>query len=264
MMELEGKFEPLSHRRGYAFQSANPLLNYWLESWNNSHPLLDIGCGDCTNAFKALEEGITIYATESEQESVKTLAEVHKDKTNISFHYLRFPNQVPFDDNSFSGILCSEVLHFLDHSEVIASVWELYRLLVPGGRVVVTCASEDVQALQKIGLKRMKTEQRQQSPLKLNAIHNYFDFLKKAVELDGSQLAKEIYKSLKVTMRSYFNYFNPGQLAHVFKQFGFEVELLTTGPAPYYPYWEHGDHDQVRLVARRPINQSCLVTPETN
>ena len=54
-------------------------------------------------------------------------------------------------------------------------------------------------------------------------------------------------------MKSYFNYFNPDQLAEVFRRFGFEIEVLTTGPAPYYPLWEHGDNDQVRLVAKRPL-----------
>lgn len=246
-------FKPLSHRRGYAFANINPLLSYWLESWDNSHPLLDIGCGNCVNLLQAFEAGITVYATESEQEPVETLTKAYKDKTTISFHYLCFPGRVPFADNSFSGILCSEVFHFLDHSEVIASVWELYRLVIPGGRVVITCASENMEALQKAGLKRMKTEQRQKSPLKLSAVHNFFDFLKKAAKLNGSQLAWEIYEQHKVTVKSYFNYFNPDQLAEVFKRLGFEIELLTTGPAPYYPLWEHGDHDQVRLVARKPL-----------
>ena len=142
------QFEPLSHQRGYAYHVINPLLDYWLTSWDHSHPLLDIGCGDCTNVYRALEAGInTVCATESERESIKTLTEAHKDKKNISFHYLHFPDHVPFEDNSFSGILCSEVFHFLDHSEVIASVWELYRLLIPGGRVILTCSSEDVLAL---------------------------------------------------------------------------------------------------------------------
>ena len=246
-------FKALSHRRGYAYQNINPLLKYWLESWNKSHPLLDIGCGDCTNARQAFEAGITVYATESEQECVKTLTEAYKDNKSISFHYLHFPDHVPFEDNSFSGILCSEVLHFLDHWEIIASVWELYRLLIPGGRVVITCASEDVEALQAIDFKQMKTEQRQKSPMRLEAIHNILDFLKKAVELDGSELAQEIYESQKLTLKSYFNCFNPNQLAVVFRQVGFEIEVLTTGPAPHYVLWVHGDHDQVRLVARKPL-----------
>lgn len=155
----EPSAEPLSHQRGFTFSVTNSLLDYWLESWDNCHPLLDIGCGNCINTYEALKRGITICATESEQEPVKALIETHKDKKNISFHYLHFPDQVPFEDSSFSGILCSEVFHFLDHSEVIASVWELCRLLVPGGKVILTCVSESILFLQKVGLEEMKVKQ---------------------------------------------------------------------------------------------------------
>ena len=257
-MECSKPFQPLSHKRGYAFQATNPLLNYWMQSWNKRQPLLDIGCGNCTNACQAVESGITVYATESERISVEALAEAYKDNKNISFHYLRLPDQVPFEDGSFSGILCSEVFHFLNHWEVIATVWEFYRLLIPGGRVVVTCASEDTQALQNIGLKQMKIEQRKNFPLKLDAIHNYFDLLKKSVEFDGSKSAWECYESVKVTIKSHFNYFNPDQLMGVFRRVGFEIEVITTGPAPYYPLWVHGNHDQVRLVAMKPVSAETM------
>ena len=252
-MENSELFQPLSHKRGYSFQATNPLLHYWIQSWNKYQPLLDIGCGNCTNANQAVKAGIPVFATESERVSVEALAEAYKDSKNISFHYLRFPNQVPFEDSSFSGILCSEVFHFLEHWEVIATVWELYRLLIPGGRVVVTCASEDMQALQSSGLKQIKIEQRKKFPMRLDAIHDHFDLLKKSVQLDESKLAWEIYESMKVTIKSYFNYFNQDQLMRVFRQIGFEIEVITTGPAPYYPLWVHGNHDQVRLVAMKPV-----------
>ena len=99
----------------------------------------------------------------------------------------------------------------------------------------------------------MKAEQRQKCPFRLDAVHNYFDFLKKAVDADGSQLAQEIFEDLKITVKSYFNYFNPCQLAEVFRRFDFEIKILGTGPAPYYPLWEHGNNDQVRLVAKKPL-----------
>lgn len=128
-MEPEIKqFEPLSHQRGYAYHVINPMLDYWLESWYSTHPLLDVGCGSCTNAYQATEAGITVYATESERESVKALTKTHKDKMNISFHYLHFPDHVPFEDNSFSGILCSEVLHF----------WTIQKLLHVYGNSTVS------------------------------------------------------------------------------------------------------------------------------
>ena len=48
-----------------------------------------------------------------------------------------------------------------------------------------------------------------------------------------------------------FNLFNADQLAGAFIDAGFRIEHISTDPAPYYALWEHGDHDQVRLVARK-------------
>ena len=85
----------------------------------------------------------------------------------------------------------------------------------------------------------------------MEAVHNFYDFIKKAAELDGPQFAWEVYEKHKVTLKPYFNFFNPDQLTTVFTQRGFEIEILARGPAPYYVAWEHGDHDQIRLVARK-------------
>ena len=87
----------------------------------------------------------------------------------------------------------------MDHPEVIASVWGLYRLLIPDGKVILTFACEDELTFQK----EMKIEQQKKFPLKLEAIHNFHDFLKKAAELDGSQLAWEMYEKHKVSLKSF-------------------------------------------------------------
>ena len=105
--------------------------------------------------------------------------------------------------------------------------------------------------LQKLGLKEMKMEQQAKFPLRLDAISNVFDYIKEAVELDGSQLAREMYEKAKVILKPSCNFFNPDQLAMVFTWLGFEIELLAAGPGPYY-LLECGNHDQVRLVARKP------------
>ena len=54
-----------------------------------------------------------------------------------------------------------------------------------------------------------------------------------------------------MALKPRFNLFNADQLAMVFTRFGFEIEHLATGPGTYH-LWECGNHDQVRLVARKP------------
>ena len=62
----------------------------------------------------------------------------------------------------------------------------------------------------------------------------------------------KLYEKHKVTVKLYFNCFDPDQLAMVFIYLGFEIEILEEGPAPHYPLWQHSDHDQLRLLARKP------------
>ena len=45
-------------------------------------------------------------------------------------------------------------------------LWELYRHLIPGGRIVLTCLSDETLAFQKAGLKKTKAEQQKKFPLK--------------------------------------------------------------------------------------------------
>jgi len=100
---------------------------------------------------------------------VTTATRISSVPTNISeqkalatFHYLCLPDQVPFQDNSFSGMLVSEVLHFFHHPDVILSVWELYHFLIaPRGKVALTCTCEDMPVFKKNRFEKIKMEERQ-------------------------------------------------------------------------------------------------------
>ena len=245
-------YTPLPHQGGMAFSVTNVLINNWIASWDRKHPLLDIGCGNCHNSKKALETGATVFATEMDKAAIEKHRQTFQRGEQISFHYLKLPQEAPFQDNTFSGILCSEVFHFLTHADVIATVWELHRILVSGGRAVVTCASELIKAFLPEGIKGLQKRQRQHSPLKLGLIPDYIQFVQKILDKDPSnQLIQEIYNLVKqkALATTYFNCYNPQQLAMVFTRLGFDIELLETGPADHYPLWEHGNNDQLRLIA---------------
>ncbi|MCL6270858.1 class I SAM-dependent methyltransferase [Sansalvadorimonas sp. 2012CJ34-2] len=245
-------YTPLAHQGGMAFSVTNVLINDWIASWDGRHPLLDIGCGNCNNSRKALETGATVFAAEMDTAAIEQHKRTFKGNEQISFHYLKLPQEVPFQDNSFSGILCSEVFHFLTHADVVATVWEFHRILAPGGKAIVTCASELIKAFQVGGIQEQQEKQRIHSPLKLGLIPDYIRFLRNILEKSSpTQLAQEIYDLMKqkTLPTTYFSCFNPQQLAMVFSRLGFEIEHLDTGPADHYPLWEHGKDDQVRLIA---------------
>ena len=115
---------------------------------------------------------------------------------------------------------------FLDHSKVTASVGALPSFNTWWKNSFNMSFWWNTIAFQKAGLKKTKAEQQKKFPLKLDAIHNFYDFLKRAAELDGSQLALELYEKHKVTVKPYFNCFDPDQLAMVFTWLGFEIEIM--------------------------------------
>ena len=244
-------YTPLAHMGGMAFTCINILADHWINCWDNQLPLLDIGCGNCSNTKKALESGAQVIATEMDKGAVESHQQTYQDVNNLSFHHVKLPQQVPFHDCSFSGILCSEVFHFLTHADVIATVWELHRILKPGGKAVITCACEDTLALQPGGIKEHQKQLRAHSPLKLGLIPDYLDYIRRIMEANpDNKLIADIYIQKQHALPTpYFNCYNPEQLAMVFTRLGFDIELLETGPADHYPLWEHGENDQIRLIA---------------
>ena len=246
-------FRPLPHRAGFEFDIVNPLINVWKDAWDGVHPLLDIGCGNCVNALQGIEAGAVVRATELNDESLNKLRDKYSDVPGLDFSYLELPNPIPFDDSSSSAVLVSEVFHFLDHDEVMASIRELHRVLVPGGVLAITCCCEDVALFQPLGIKALRQQQRDESPERMKAHEGIINLLERALELDPeNERARELMAAHRnIQPKTYFNFFNLEQLADALSRSGFEVELAETGPADYYPLWQHGSDDQVRIIARK-------------
>ena len=252
MSQPDKLYHKMAHRAGVAFSVTNPLIDHWLGSWNHSNPLLDIGCGNCHNSLVAVNNGARVYATEIDESSLQLLQQEHHDKAELlSFHLAKLPDNMPLPDHYFSGILCSEVFHFLNHEETLAAIQQLRRLLIPGGKVVLTCGCEDSQMFKKVNLKGIKVAQRKKHPNRLDPVDDILGLIDQALDhYEPDPEARELRDlAYSIMPRSYFNFFNPDQLAHAFSDAGFSIDLVTTGPALHYPALEHGDHDQVRLVA---------------
>ncbi len=254
MTYLNQSFAPLDQRIGFTFNAVNVLADTWINCWDGQHPLLDIGCGNCMNSRQAAAAGANVVATELNQSVIPQLEQENKE-LNIQFSYLHLPDNVPFKNYSFSGILCSEVFHFLDHDEVLSTIKQLFDLLISGGKALITCASEELALLQPFGLKAHKIQQQENDTNCMKALNNYMDILRAARDMESpDHPAWEIYKANVAAhvFGSYFNFFNPEQLASAFEQQGFIIESITLGAADHYPIWKHGEQDQVRLVARKP------------
>ncbi|KEQ16864.1 class I SAM-dependent methyltransferase [Endozoicomonas numazuensis] len=252
MLSSQPDFAPAGHVSGFTFGSVNPLINEWIRCWDGAHPLLDIGCGNCLNAIKGIESGANVVATEVYEDSLEKVKHAHAQQEHLSFIQLKLPCSLPFPKQSLSGILCSEILHFLDHDELVQSVKSLYQALVTEGKIAVTAVCEDFAPFQALGFKDLKIKQRQESPDRLIALQQPLDWFEKSAARFSDPNTQHLIELHRVHVPANINFFNPEQLAGLFEKAGFIIEKADSGPAPYYPVWEHGAHDQVRLLARKP------------
>lgn len=94
----------------------------------NGGALLDVGCGDC--AYQHLLPANVAYT------GVDTINAEDFDYGRVE-NVVRYDGKIlPFNDNHFDALLCSEVLDHVEFPERL--ITELYRVLKPGGRALVT------------------------------------------------------------------------------------------------------------------------------
>jgi len=121
------KFNPSSFSIFYhPFFFVRREIYYFLKNNSNflSGSMLDFGCGSkpYKNLFKNCQNYLSI--------------DVLSDKENVKPDIFYNGTKLPFADNIFDSILCTEVFEHVEKLDDIIN--ELYRVLKPGGRMIVT------------------------------------------------------------------------------------------------------------------------------
>ncbi len=121
------------------YESAR-LDRFYEELFNYFSPgagLLEIGCGSGRDAAKAVSAGYRVEALDGCRNLLDEAAILHPELQS-HLHFLRLPGLLPFKDHQFDGfysVAC--LMHFAD-DEIAGILTELHRVLVPGGRGVVS------------------------------------------------------------------------------------------------------------------------------
>lgn len=94
--------------------------------------LLDVGCGTAAAFLKTISPHIkTGFGVDFKVEETKF--------NNIETIQLRLENQLPFAESTFDAVTMLAVLEHIEYEQEILK--EIYRVLIPGGKLILTVPS---------------------------------------------------------------------------------------------------------------------------
>lgn len=111
---------------------------------NGKTRLLDLGCGAGRHVSFMANENIEPYGVDFSEEGIEYTKNILKKSgkqeylDNIQIGSL---TELPFKDSFFDGIICYGVLYYLNSQEIKEAIQEIYRVLKPGGRVLLVVRS---------------------------------------------------------------------------------------------------------------------------
>jgi len=104
-----------------------------------SSKILDAGCGTGTITKKVVDYGcsaVGVDASPAMIERAAGLSNNYKNSDSISFKLIDTIAELPFEDNSFDGVICSSVLEYTDEPDKI--IKEFNRVIKYDGFFLVT------------------------------------------------------------------------------------------------------------------------------
>ncbi len=102
-----------------------------LADWKKNAKILDVGCGPGFSMEVLIEKG---FETVGIDLSKKMIEEAKRKKLNVKLADMR---DIPFEDESFDGILSISALQWIERKDLKKVAKEFFRVLKPGGSAVI-------------------------------------------------------------------------------------------------------------------------------
>lgn len=112
----------------------DPLIHSYLADLRNG-VILDAGCGNGYLLRQLATNARQVIGVESSEELIKLADKRLEGLDNVSIRFGDLEIQIPFHDQSSDVVIASMVVHYLESLDLF--VTEAYRILKPGGRVIV-------------------------------------------------------------------------------------------------------------------------------
>jgi len=109
--------------------------------------VLNIGVGGGIFEEVALKRGIEVYSVDPSEKTIILI----RDKLGLGDRaQVGRGEKLPFPDRKFNAVVVAEVLEHLSDEALEGTLREIYRVLVPGGRIIGTVPNEEDLASQYI------------------------------------------------------------------------------------------------------------------
>lgn len=255
---------PTANGKGFQMSTKSPLFQDWIKAYDGKHPILDCGCAYGINSISAAKDGAQVIAVDMAQEHLQVL------KDNVVIEGLEpkikvlspvtLPNNVSVPNESLSSILCAEVFHFLRGEEIEATLRMFYKILIPGGSLVITCSSIDFL--------RHRMAKSQTFPGLIDQLDKKWEdqSVKWPGEIDVKQLIAETYGSREefqkaqkehtgapnnATTCEFFHVLSPEILTRALVGAGFQIEKCEQATHNGYPKAMQVDNSNIQVVATK-------------
>lgn len=257
------------NRTGFEMGASSPLLDHWVRCYDGKHPLVDIGCAFGRNSQAALENlhfrlgpptMTRVVAVDCDQRHLQAVKEL--GLSGLETIYGRLPDSLPASSTiggGASGILISEVLHFLKGEDIEHSIRSVFELLVPGGKLIMSTVSFNFkpfgnEAARKEMSSVYHTNLERGAKWPGDRGLNLHELCKDEVEHASTPEERGAIERLP----RYIHIIGPKELRQACVDAGFGIEMACLGDHPGYPAWftegQKGALESTHVVAvkRRP------------
>jgi SAM-dependent methyltransferase len=177
-------------------------------------PCLEIGAAYGVATLPALARGAYMTANDLSEEHLDILKSKVQacDLQRLILKSGRLPESLNFENESFTGILCSRVLHFIQPTLLQESVNQIFKWLKKGGKFFVLVSSPYIGIYKDyLPIYQKKKREGERWPGLLYNIQDYVPYLAK-------------------NLPEFINFFDQDELLDLLKTAGFMIEKVGYSP----------------------------------
>jgi SAM-dependent methyltransferase len=144
---------PTDNAMGIMTEEPSPAAEAFIElAARAGRPLLEIGAAYGNATLPALRAGGTVIANDLSASQLGVLASAARseDRKRLVLMPARFPEEIRLGDDSLSGILAAQVLHFFDGPTVERAFRRTFRWLEPGGALYLVVMTPSLSFYSKL------------------------------------------------------------------------------------------------------------------